>query len=29
MGKTARQGAVFPYGYGLDVSVKLLGPAAC
>jgi beta-glucosidase len=29
MGKTACQGAVFPYGYGLDVSGKLLGPAAC
>ena len=29
IGKTACQGAVFPYGYGLDVSGKLLGPAAC
>jgi beta-glucosidase len=29
VGKTACQGAVFPYGYGLDVSGRLLGPAAC
>jgi beta-glucosidase len=28
-GKTACQGAVFPYGYGLDATGKLLGPAAC
>jgi beta-glucosidase len=28
-GKTACQGAVYPYGYGLDASGKLLGPAAC
>jgi beta-glucosidase len=29
VGKTACQGAVFPYGYGLDATGKLLGPAAC
>jgi beta-glucosidase len=28
-GKTTCQGAVYPYGYGLDVTGKLLGPAAC
>jgi beta-glucosidase len=28
-GKTACQGAVYLYGYGLDASGKLLGPAAC
>jgi beta-glucosidase len=28
-GKTACQGAVYPYGYGLDATGKLLGPAAC
>jgi beta-glucosidase len=28
-GKTACQGAVFPYGYGLDATGKILGPAAC
>jgi beta-glucosidase len=28
-GKTACQGAVYPYGYGLDAAGKLLGPAAC
>jgi beta-glucosidase len=28
-GKTACQGAVFPYGYGLDATGKLLGPKAC
>jgi len=29
MGKTACQGAVYPYGYGLDAAGALLGPAAC
>jgi beta-glucosidase len=29
VGKTACHGAVFPYGYGLDATGKLLGPAAC
>jgi beta-glucosidase len=29
VGKTACQGAVYPYGYGLDATGKLLGPAAC
>jgi beta-glucosidase len=29
LGKTACEGAVFPYGYGLDATGKLLGPAAC
>jgi beta-glucosidase len=29
VGKTACQGAVFPYGYGLNATGKLLGPAAC
>jgi beta-glucosidase len=28
-GKSACQGAVYPYGYGLDATGKLLGPAAC
>jgi beta-glucosidase len=28
-GKAACDGAVFPRGYGLDVTGKLLGPAAC
>jgi beta-glucosidase len=28
-GKTACQGAVYPFGYGLDATGKLLGPAAC
>ena len=28
-GKTACQGAVYPYGYGLNASGGLLGPAAC
>jgi beta-glucosidase len=29
IGKTACQGAVYPFGYGLDATGKLLGPAAC
>jgi beta-glucosidase len=29
IGKSACQGAVYPYGYGLDATGKLLGPAAC
>jgi beta-glucosidase len=29
IGKTACQGAVYPYGYGLDTTGKLLGAAAC
>ncbi len=29
IGKTACQGAVYPYGYGLDATGKLLGPPAC
>jgi beta-glucosidase len=29
LGKSACQGAVYPYGYGLDATGKLLGPAAC
>jgi beta-glucosidase len=29
IGKSACQGAVYPYGYGLDAAGKLLGPAAC
>lgn len=29
VGKTACQGAVYPYGYGLDATGALLGPAAC
>ncbi len=28
-GKTSCQGAIYPYGYGLDSSGSLLGPAAC
>ena len=28
-GKTACQGAVYPYGYGLKADGKLIGPAAC
>ena len=28
-GKTACQGAVYPYGFGLDAGGKLLGPPAC
>jgi len=29
VGKTACDGAVYPVGYGLDATGKLLGPAAC
>jgi beta-glucosidase len=29
IGKAACQGAVYPYGYGLDTTGTLLGPAAC
>jgi beta-glucosidase len=29
VGKSACEGAVYPVGYGLDVTGKLLGPAAC
>jgi beta-glucosidase len=29
IGKTACQGAVYPFSYGLDAAGKLLGPAAC
>jgi len=29
IGKTACQGDVYPYGYGLDATGKLLGPSAC
>ncbi|HEX7590533.1 MAG TPA: glycoside hydrolase family 3 protein [Candidatus Limnocylindrales bacterium] len=29
IGKTACQGAVYPYGYGLDTTGKMLGAAAC
>jgi beta-glucosidase len=29
IGKTACQGAVYPFGYGLDTTGKLLGPASC
>ncbi|MGZ6265281.1 MAG: glycoside hydrolase family 3 protein [Candidatus Limnocylindrales bacterium] len=28
-GKSACQGAVYPFGYGLDATGKLLGPSAC
>jgi beta-glucosidase len=28
-GKTSCEGAVYPYGYGLDATGKLLGPAGC
>lgn len=28
-GKAACDGAIFPLGYGLDLTGKLLGPAAC
>jgi beta-glucosidase len=29
VGKTACDGAVYPVGYGLNASGKVLGPAAC
>jgi beta-glucosidase len=29
VGKAACEGAVYPVGYGLDATGKLLGPAAC
>jgi beta-glucosidase len=29
VGKSACAGAVYPVGYGLDATGKLLGPAAC
>ena len=29
VGKAACDGAVFPFGYGLDATGNLLGPAAC
>jgi beta-glucosidase len=29
MGKAACEGAIFPLGYGLDATGRLLGPAAC